>query len=130
MRRSVSSLLLLGRNAFGVAAAPHHQAAFSSATDSSNKSTKFRIPFLGVEIALEDDVYRRGVPENPGNLYMPAPAEEFIHEVPPKVVHGSSVACDGGGGALGHPRIYINLDKPGPHTCGYCGLRFLQAEQH
>ncbi|POW01376.1 hypothetical protein PSHT_12568 [Puccinia striiformis] len=29
-----------------------------------------------------------------------------------------------GGGALGHPKIFINLDKPGPKPCGYCGLRF------
>ena len=25
-----------------------------------------------------------------------------------------------GGGPLGHPKIYINLDKPGPHPCSYC----------
>jgi hypothetical protein len=25
-----------------------------------------------------------------------------------------------GGGPLGHPKIYINLDKPGPHACTYC----------
>ena len=25
-----------------------------------------------------------------------------------------------GGGALGHPKVYINLDKPGAHACGYC----------
>jgi hypothetical protein len=25
-----------------------------------------------------------------------------------------------GGGSLGHPKIYINLDKPGPHACTYC----------
>jgi NADH dehydrogenase (ubiquinone) Fe-S protein 6 len=27
-----------------------------------------------------------------------------------------------GGGSLGHPKIYINLDKPGPHACTYCKL--------
>nr|XP_019013418.1 uncharacterized protein I206_01484 [Kwoniella pini CBS 10737]OCF52199.1 hypothetical protein I206_01484 [Kwoniella pini CBS 10737] len=26
----------------------------------------------------------------------------------------------GGMGALGHPKVYINLDKPGPKVCGYC----------
>lgn len=25
-----------------------------------------------------------------------------------------------GGGSLGHPKIYINLDRPGPHPCTYC----------
>ncbi|VDO64569.1 unnamed protein product [Heligmosomoides polygyrus] len=34
------------------------------------------------------------------------------------------VFCDGGHPALGHPRVYINLDKPGVHACGYCGNRF------
>ena len=34
------------------------------------------------------------------------------------------VGCDGGGGALGHPKVYINLDDGEPHGCIYCGLRF------
>ena len=34
------------------------------------------------------------------------------------------VSCDGGGGPLGHPKVYINLDKPGPQSCPYCGLRY------
>lgn len=33
---------------------------------------------------------------------------------------------DGGDSPLGHPKVYINLDKPGAHTCGYCGLRFVK----
>lgn len=35
-----------------------------------------------------------------------------------------------GGGALGHPKVYINLDQPGPRSCGYCGLRFEQDPHH
>jgi uncharacterized Zn-finger protein len=79
---------------------------------------------------ISPGVFRPGYDDNPADLYEPTPAEELIHEVPPKVIHGSSAACDGGGGALGHPLIYINLDKPGPHDCGYCGLRFIKAEEH
>lgn len=32
------------------------------------------------------------------------------------------VVCDGGGGALGHPRVYlhINPDQGDSVTCGYC----------
>lgn len=30
-----------------------------------------------------------------------------------------------GGGPLGHPKVYINLDKPGPQACGYCKFFFL-----
>eukprot|EP00050_Salpingoeca_kvevrii_P018587 m.76060 g.76060 ORF g.76060 m.76060 type:complete len:130 (+) comp8102_c0_seq3:177-566(+) len=55
-------------------------------------------------------------------------AQDLIAAVPPTVVHARRVACDGGGGALGHPKVFINLDQPGAHSCGYCGLRFVQAE--
>ena len=37
----------------------------------------------------------------------------------------SQVACDGGGGALGHPKVYINLDSGEVQTCPYCGMRFV-----
>jgi NADH dehydrogenase (ubiquinone) Fe-S protein 6 len=36
------------------------------------------------------------------------------------------VSCDGGGGPLGHPRIFINLDKPQINWCTYCGLPFVR----
>nr|CAG4645315.1 EOG090X0NBY [Leptodora kindtii] len=57
-------------------------------------------------------------------------AIDLIAQVPPKEVESRHVYCDGGGGALGHPKVYINLDKPGNHTCGYCGLRFKMAHHH
>ena len=41
-----------------------------------------------------------------------------------KTISFSQVGCDGGGGALGHPKVYINLDDGKPHGCIYCGLRF------
>ena len=34
------------------------------------------------------------------------------------------VACDGGGGALGHPRVFLNLGDEGRIDCPYCGRRF------
>ncbi|KAA1139104.1 hypothetical protein PGTUg99_035993 [Puccinia graminis f. sp. tritici] len=54
----------------------------------------------------------------------PLPAIELIKKEPIRMVSSRVAACDGGGGALGHPKIFINLDKPGPQPCGYCGLRF------
>ncbi|OWZ27172.1 NADH dehydrogenase (ubiquinone) Fe-S protein 6 [Cryptococcus neoformans C23] len=51
----------------------------------------------------------------------------MVAEYPVRLVQGRKAACDGGGGALGHPKIFINLDKPGPKVCGYCGIRFEQA---
>ena len=40
------------------------------------------------------------------------------------------VSCDGGGGALGHPKVFINLDPSGPQSCIYCGLRFEMDHSH
>jgi len=57
-------------------------------------------------------------------------AIDLIAAVPPKVVSTRVVSCDGGGGALGHPKVYINLDKSGPQSCPYCGLRFVLGEAH
>ncbi|KAK0722764.1 zinc-finger domain-containing protein [Lasiosphaeria miniovina] len=55
-------------------------------------------------------------------------AIELIHEQPVRWTHDRVVACDGGGGAAGHPQIFINTDKPEIATCGYCGLPF--ANEH
>jgi len=57
-------------------------------------------------------------------------AIKLIEEVPPQPKKDRVVACDGGGGPLGHPKVYINLDKPGNHSCGYCGLRFYKEDHH
>jgi len=40
------------------------------------------------------------------------------------------VACDGaseipGGSALGHPRVYLQIDETGFVDCGYCDRRFI-----
>jgi NADH dehydrogenase (ubiquinone) Fe-S protein 6 len=35
------------------------------------------------------------------------------------------VSCDGGGGPLGHPRIFINTDKPQICACTYCGVPYV-----
>ena len=35
------------------------------------------------------------------------------------------VACDGGKGALGHPRVFLNMEGKGQIDCPYCGRRFV-----
>ncbi|NP_001280386.1 NADH dehydrogenase [ubiquinone] iron-sulfur protein 6, mitochondrial [Acyrthosiphon pisum] len=57
-------------------------------------------------------------------------AIDLIKQVPPKPCTERVVYCDGGGGPLGHPKVYINLDKPGNHACGYCGLQFVKKDSH
>jgi uncharacterized Zn-finger protein len=35
------------------------------------------------------------------------------------------VACDGGGGPLGHPKVYLNLGSEGRVECPYCSRIFV-----
>ncbi|EJT81383.1 hypothetical protein GGTG_01364 [Gaeumannomyces tritici R3-111a-1] len=58
----------------------------------------------------------------------PYSAMELVHKQPVRWTHDRVVACDGGGGPAGHPRIFINTDKPEICACGYCGLPF--ANEH
>ncbi|XP_054283831.1 NADH dehydrogenase [ubiquinone] iron-sulfur protein 6, mitochondrial [Macrosteles quadrilineatus] len=57
-------------------------------------------------------------------------AIDLIASVPPESKKERVVWCDGGGGPTGHPKVFINLDKPGNHSCGYCGLRFYKEDHH
>jgi uncharacterized Zn-finger protein len=41
------------------------------------------------------------------------------------VVDHSVVACNGGGGPLGHPRVYLNLGADGKIECPYCSRLFV-----
>jgi len=36
------------------------------------------------------------------------------------------VACNGGGGALGHPLVYLNLSAEGKVECPYCSRLFVR----
>ncbi len=49
----------------------------------------------------------------------PQPAPEIIP------VATRRVACDGVGGALGHPRVWLELGAAGVAECGYCDRRFV-----
>ncbi len=41
------------------------------------------------------------------------------------IVTDHKVACDGGGGALGHPKVWYELGDDGIVECGYCDRRFI-----
>ncbi len=45
---------------------------------------------------------------------------------PPEIVEVDSevVACDGDGGALGHPRVWLSLEGKGQVDCPYCDRQF------
>jgi uncharacterized Zn-finger protein len=41
-------------------------------------------------------------------------------------VETSTVACDGGGGVGGHPRVFLNLSGNGSVECPYCSRLFVR----
>ena len=53
---------------------------------------------------------------------MPIPPPETI------LVESTRVKCDGSGeipSALGHPRVFLEIDEHGYVDCGYCDRRFV-----
>jgi uncharacterized Zn-finger protein len=40
-------------------------------------------------------------------------------------VETTVVGCDGGGGALGHPLVYLTMEKDRQVDCPYCSRRFI-----
>ena len=54
-----------------------------------------------------------------GTQYMPVEPSEVVE------VEKRTVSCDGSGGALGHPRVYLNLGDDGQVDCPYCDREFL-----
>jgi uncharacterized Zn-finger protein len=60
---------------------------------------------------------------------MPVPNEApySLLADPPEVfvVDSTRVHCDGVGGALGHPRVFMEMGDSGFVECGYCDRRFV-----
>ena len=46
---------------------------------------------------------------------------------PPEIVEVETleIACDGGGGALGHPKVFLSLANGGRVECPYCDRMFV-----
>jgi uncharacterized Zn-finger protein len=65
-----------------------------------------------------------------GSIPMTTPASEVI------TVNKRRIACDGGGGALGHPRVYLEMGQGSEVECPYCDRKFVlsreaaEAEHH
>lgn len=57
----------------------------------------------------------------------PRHADALIPPPEEIVVTRTRVACDGGGGALGHPLVYMDMGEDGAVECGYCDRRFVLA---
>jgi uncharacterized Zn-finger protein len=54
-------------------------------------------------------------------------ARDMITDPPEtQIVSTWRVACDGGEGALGHPRVWLSIPEDrGWIECGYCDKRFI-----
>lgn len=46
----------------------------------------------------------------------------------PIYVETDTVGCDGGGGQLGHPRVYLKFDASGEIVCPYCSRHYILVE--
>ncbi len=57
----------------------------------------------------------------PRHPEVPVPPPEEI------AVRTTRVACDGDGGALGHPLVYLDMGDETAVECGYCDRRFVLA---
>jgi uncharacterized Zn-finger protein len=58
------------------------------------------------------------------------PLDSIAAAKPPETIEVTTdrVGCDGGGGALGHPLVYLNLTKEGFVDCPYCSRHYVLKE--
>jgi len=126
---NVSKTNELAVDALGAQDAPlqemEHDAERQRQLQAPNRATVWSRSQMPRELAMSGPRFEQTIME-----FQPQPyaAIELIHKQPVRWVHSRSVACDGGGGPLGHPRIFINTDKPQICFCTYCGLPY--ANEH
>jgi uncharacterized Zn-finger protein len=61
-----------------------------------------------------------------GTLPTATPPEAAAFPAPETVaVRSHRIACDGVGGALGHPRVWLEMGAAGFVDCPYCDRRFV-----
>nr|XP_009238840.2 NADH dehydrogenase [ubiquinone] iron-sulfur protein 6, mitochondrial isoform X2 [Pongo abelii] len=84
--------LRLGARCFGVRVSPTGEKVTHTGQVYDDKDYR-RIRFVGRQKEVNE------------NFAIDLIAEQPVSEVETRVI-----ACDGGGGALGHPKVYINLD--------------------
>lgn len=53
-----------------------------------------------------------------------------LEQIAPEVIvvddHADEVVCDGGGGALGHPKVWYSFDGQDKVECSYCDRIFVK----
>ena len=58
-------------------------------------------------------------------------ARKSMTTPPPEVitVDKHRIACDGGGGALGHPKVFLEMGSETSVECPYCDRKFVLSKQ-
>jgi uncharacterized Zn-finger protein len=52
-----------------------------------------------------------------------------LHAPEIKIVDKMRIACDGSEGALGHPRVWLQIpEQQGWVECGYCDCKFIHKD--
>jgi uncharacterized Zn-finger protein len=74
--------------------------------------------YSGLPESIRHVLYDAHVLKNVERTSKMQPAE-IIH------VETATVGCDGGGGPLGHPLVYLPIGHSGQTDCPYCGRRFI-----
>ncbi|MBL0317814.1 MAG: zinc-finger domain-containing protein [Alphaproteobacteria bacterium] len=54
------------------------------------------------------------------------PKTNIEHQAEIIYVTKAKISCDGGGGSLGHPKVYLDLSAAGSIDCPYCGRHFVK----
>ena len=90
----------------------------------SNLNLKEPVTHTGQQYALDD--YRRIRFQNVDEKQVNKNFAIDLVAKDPIVVCDQRVVWSSGGGPLGHPKVYINLDPNEVHTCGYSGKRFIK----
>ena len=57
-----------------------------------------------------------------------APVHQLGRDQSSFPVETTTVACDGGDGPLGHPRVYLTLSRDGEIECPYCSRKYVLKE--
>ena len=55
-----------------------------------------------------------------GTMAQPVPEPPEVFEVDTR-----TVSCEGSGGALGHPRVFLTMNDKGYVECPYCDRKFV-----
>lgn len=95
--------------------APNRESTWSASQRSRDEIIKNDLRFVGKDLSKQPQ---------------PFAAIDLIAKVPIMKVAGNIAVCHGTDFEQGHPKVYINLDKPGVHSCGYCGLRYEMDPDH